>query len=74
MKVRPARTRDVEKIVTIISHHASQGLMLLRPNGNGLEESQAKSPELGRATYNLPKGMTMPGRPRYGACYSAGLP
>jgi amino-acid N-acetyltransferase len=33
MKVRPARTRDVEKIVTIISHHASQGLMLPRSAG-----------------------------------------
>jgi amino-acid N-acetyltransferase len=33
MKVRPARTRDVEKIVTIISHHASQGLMLPRAAG-----------------------------------------
>jgi amino-acid N-acetyltransferase len=33
MKVRPASTRDVEKIVTIISHHASQGLMLPRSAG-----------------------------------------
>jgi amino-acid N-acetyltransferase len=33
MKVRPAGTRDVEKIVTIISHHASKGLMLPRSAG-----------------------------------------
>jgi amino-acid N-acetyltransferase len=30
MKVRPAHTKDVEKIVSIIAHHASQGLMLPR--------------------------------------------
>ena len=30
MRVRPAKTKDVEKIVAIISHHASQGLMLPR--------------------------------------------
>ena len=30
MRVRPAHTADVEKIVTIIAHHASQGLMLPR--------------------------------------------
>jgi amino-acid N-acetyltransferase len=33
MKVRPAHTEDVHKIVTIISHHASQGLMLPRSTG-----------------------------------------
>ena len=30
MRVRPAHTRDVEKIATIIAHHASQGSMLPR--------------------------------------------
>jgi amino-acid N-acetyltransferase len=30
VKVRPAHTRDVDKIATIIAHHASQGLMLPR--------------------------------------------
>ena len=33
MKVRPAHTEDVEKIVSIIAHHASQGLMLPRSAG-----------------------------------------
>lgn len=33
MKVRPAHTRDVEKIVSMIAHHASQGLMLPRSAG-----------------------------------------
>ena len=33
MKVRPAHTKDVETIVTIIAHHASQGLMLPRSTG-----------------------------------------
>lgn len=33
MKVRQADTKDVETIVTIISHHASQGLMLPRSVG-----------------------------------------
>ena len=30
MKVRPAHSQDVDKIATIIAHHASQGLMLPR--------------------------------------------
>ena len=30
MKVRPAHSEDVERIVSIIAHHASQGLMLPR--------------------------------------------
>ena len=33
MKSRPARSQDVEKIATIIAHHASQGLMLPRSVG-----------------------------------------
>ena len=33
MKVRQAHTQDVEKIATIIAHHASQGLMLPRSVG-----------------------------------------
>jgi amino-acid N-acetyltransferase len=33
MKVRQADNRDVEKIATIIAHHASQGLMLPRSVG-----------------------------------------
>ena len=33
MKVRPAHTRDIERIVSIISHHAAQGLMLPRSAG-----------------------------------------
>ena len=33
MKVRPAHSQDVEKIATIIAHHASQGLMLPRSAG-----------------------------------------
>ena len=33
MKVRAAGTQDVEKIATIIAHHASQGLMLPRSLG-----------------------------------------
>lgn len=33
MKVRPAHTEDVERIATIIAHHASQGLMLPRSMG-----------------------------------------
>jgi len=33
MNVRPAHTEDVERIVSIISHHASQGLMLPRSAG-----------------------------------------
>lgn|SRR5678815_768019 len=33
MRVRPAHTRDVEKISTIIAHHASRGLMLPRSVG-----------------------------------------
>ena len=38
MKSRPARSQDVEKIATIIAHHASQGLMLPRSVG-ALSES-----------------------------------
>ena len=38
MKIRPARSQDVEKIATIIAHHASQGLMLPRSVG-ALSES-----------------------------------
>jgi N-acetylglutamate synthase-like GNAT family acetyltransferase len=33
MKVRPAHKQDVERIATIIAHHASQGLMLPRSMG-----------------------------------------
>ena len=33
MRVRPAHTEDVERIATIIAHHASQGLMLPRSMG-----------------------------------------
>jgi len=33
VKVRAARTQDVEKIATIIAHHASQGVMLPRSVG-----------------------------------------
>jgi amino-acid N-acetyltransferase len=33
VKVRPAHTEDVERIATIIAHHASQGLMLPRSMG-----------------------------------------
>ena len=33
MKVRPAQPQDVDKIATIIAHHASQGLMLPRSAG-----------------------------------------
>jgi N-acetylglutamate synthase-like GNAT family acetyltransferase len=33
MKIRQADPRDVEKIVSIIAHHASQGLMLPRSAG-----------------------------------------
>lgn len=33
MRIRPAQTEDVKKIVTIIAHHASQGLMLPRSAG-----------------------------------------
>jgi amino-acid N-acetyltransferase len=33
MKVRPAHTGDVERIATIIAHHAAQGLMLPRSVG-----------------------------------------
>lgn len=33
MKVRPAGTQDVERIATIIAHHATQGLMLPRSVG-----------------------------------------
>jgi len=38
VKSRPARSQDVEKIATIIAHHASQGLMLPRSVG-ALSES-----------------------------------
>jgi len=38
VKIRPARSQDVEKIATIIAHHASQGLMLPRSVG-ALSES-----------------------------------
>jgi amino-acid N-acetyltransferase len=33
VKVRGAQTRDIDKIATIIAHHASQGLMLPRSIG-----------------------------------------
>jgi amino-acid N-acetyltransferase len=33
MKIRQAQPEDVEKIVTIIAHHAAQGLMLPRSAG-----------------------------------------
>jgi len=33
MKVRPAHADDVERVVSIIAHHASQGLMLPRSAG-----------------------------------------
>jgi amino-acid N-acetyltransferase len=33
MKVRAARSQDVERIATIIAHHASQGVMLPRSVG-----------------------------------------